>query len=62
MIVHDINLALQYAKTVILMDQGRIVGMGHPDAVLTESAIETVFQLKPYFMTHPETGRRVMIV
>ena len=61
-IVHDINLALQYAKTVILMNQGRIVGMGHPNAVLTESAIESVFQLKPYFMTHPETGRRVMIV
>lgn len=61
-IVHDINLALQYAQKVILMDQARIFGMGHPDAVLTESAIKTVFQLKPYFMTHPETGRRVMLV
>lgn len=61
-IVHDINLALQYAKTVILMDKGRIVGMGRPDEVLTEASIETVFQLRPYFMTHPETGRRVMIV
>ncbi len=61
-IVHDINLALQYAKTVVLMNQGHIVGMGHPDEVLTEANIEAVFQLRPYFMTHPETGRRVMIV
>lgn len=61
-IVHDINLALQYAQTVILMNQGRLVGMGHPDAVLTEANIESVFQLRPYFMTHPQTGRRVMIV
>ncbi len=60
-IVHDINLALQYAHKVILMDQGRIFGMGTPSEVLTETAIETVFNLRPWFMTHPETGRRVMI-
>lgn len=60
-IVHDINLALQYAQKVILIDQGRIYGIGHPDDVLTQTAIETIFQLTPYFMTHPETGRRVMI-
>ena len=60
-IVHDINLALQYAQKVILIDQGRIYGIGSADQVLTETAIETVFKLKPYFMTHPETGRRVMI-
>ncbi len=59
-IVHDINLALQYAQQVILMDQGRIYGMGTADQVLTETAIEAVFKLRPYFMTHPETGRRVM--
>ncbi|GAB4032468.1 heme ABC transporter ATP-binding protein [Spirosoma jeollabukense] len=60
-IVHDINLALQYAQKVILIDQGSVYGIGHPDDVLTPAAIETVFQLRPYFMTHPETGRRVMI-
>ena len=60
-IVHDINLALQYAQNVILMDQGHIVGIGHPDDVLTAAAIETVFRLRPYFMSHPETGRRVMV-
>ena len=60
-IVHDINLALQYAQNVILMDQGRIYGMGRADQVLTEASIEAVFQLRPYFLTHPQTGRRVMI-
>lgn len=60
-IVHDINLALQYAQKVILIDQGRIYGIGSSDQVLTETAVEKVFKLKPYFMRHPETGRRVMI-
>ncbi|GAB3790387.1 heme ABC transporter ATP-binding protein [Spirosoma horti] len=60
-IVHDINLAFQYASKVILIDQARIYGAGTADEVLTEAAIEAVFKLKPYFMTHPETGRRVMI-
>ncbi|MVM37412.1 heme ABC transporter ATP-binding protein [Spirosoma sp. HMF3257] len=60
-IVHDINLALQYAQKVILIDKGRIYGMGSANEVLTETAIEAVFKLRPYFITHPETGRRVMI-
>ncbi|SOD80597.1 heme ABC transporter ATP-binding protein [Spirosoma fluviale] len=60
-IVHDINLALHYADNVILMDQGRIFAMGIPEQVLTVEAIETVFKIRPYFTTHPETGRRVMI-
>ena len=61
-IVHDINLALHYAQKVILMNEGRIYGMGSAHEVLTATAIEAVFQLKPHFMTHPETGRRVMVV
>lgn len=60
-IVHDINLALQYAQKVILMHEGQIYGIGTADDVFTEATIEAVFKLKPYFMTHPETGRRVMI-
>ena len=60
-IVHDINLALQYAQKVILIDQGRIYDMGSADQVLTEMTIEAVFKLRPYFMMHPETGKRVMI-
>lgn len=60
-IVHDINLALQYADNVILMNQGRIFKMGRPEEVLTGEAIETVFSIRPYFTTHPETGRIVMI-
>jgi iron complex transport system ATP-binding protein len=60
-IVHDLNLALQYAHKVILMHEGQLVGMGTPDEILTETAIETVFQLRPCFMTHPQTGRRVMV-
>lgn len=60
-IVHDINLVLQYAQTVILMDGGRIYAMGQPDQVLTQTSVEAVFKLSPYFLTHPETGRRVMI-
>ena len=60
MIIHDINLALQYAQKIILMDTGRIVGVGHPDDVLTPDTVETVFHLRSHFITHPETGRRVM--
>ncbi len=60
-IVHDINLALQYAQQVILLDQGQLHGIGHPDQVLTDASIEVVFKIRTSFIKHPETGRRVMI-
>jgi cobalamin transport system ATP-binding protein len=37
--MHDLSLAGQYADRLLLMDQGRIVAQGAPQAVLSEQAI-----------------------
>ena len=52
-IVHDINLALQYAQKVILIDQGGIYGIGTAEQVLTETAIEAVFKIRTVFYEAP---------
>jgi len=37
--MHDLTLAAQYADRMVLLDHGRVVADGAPDAVLTEAAI-----------------------
>lgn len=42
--LHDINLAFQFGK-VIVLKQGRILEMGSPDDVLTEALIKEAFDV-----------------
>jgi iron complex transport system ATP-binding protein len=44
MALHDINMALQFRK-VILLKKGSILGMGSPDTVLTDKALRDAFDL-----------------
>jgi len=43
--VHDINLALDYADTAWLLNEGRLVVAGPPTATLTADILSQVFQL-----------------
>src|SRR4030043_2218248 len=45
MALHDINIALRFEK-VILLKEGRILGLGSPDDVLTEAMLKEAFDLK----------------
>ena len=42
-ILHDLNLAAQYANRVVLLCAGEIVADGPPDEVLTEERLASVF-------------------
>ena len=44
-VLHDLNLAAQYAHRLALMDRGRLVAEGTPDAILRTSVLEPVFRL-----------------
>ncbi|HET9081448.1 MAG TPA: ABC transporter ATP-binding protein [Trebonia sp.] len=41
--LHDLTVAGQYADTLVLLDGGRVVASGRPEAVLTESLIASVY-------------------
>ncbi len=45
-VMQDINLAALFCQHLILMKNGRVVHHGPCDQVLTESAIQSVFQVK----------------
>ena len=63
MIVHDLQIASQFAQKVILMNHGAIYVAGKTDDVLTPKNLEAVYQCevetlhtkdgKQYFILHP---------
>ncbi len=44
--MHDLSLAGQYADRLLLLDGGRVVAEGKPDAVLTEEVISAHYDAK----------------
>jgi iron complex transport system ATP-binding protein len=53
-ILHDLNLAMQYADRVILLQEGQQVANGKPVDVLTAESIEHVFNLPVMIIPHAD--------
>ena len=60
-VMHDINLAAQFSHEMMLMDDGKIVSRGTPDAVLTSENIERAFQISTEIKVHPRTGIKYVL-
>ncbi|WP_224447305.1 heme ABC transporter ATP-binding protein [Haloprofundus salilacus] len=54
--IHDLNLAAHYCDELLLLGDGRVLAAGAPDAVLTESNLETAFGANAVVSRHPVTG------
>lgn len=52
-ILHDLNLAAQYADRVAILKQGRILAEGTPRAVLTPDIIQAGFNMPVTVIPHP---------
>lgn len=54
-ILHDLNLAAQYADKIAMLKDGRIIALDVPDRILTEELIQETFGVavgvikNPYF-------------
>lgn len=51
--LHDLNLAAAFADRVLLLDNGRLVGAGRPDDVLTVETIRSAFAVEAVIDRHP---------
>ena len=60
-IVHDLNLAAQYADRVVILNQGHDVAAGMPADVFTPDIIQQTFDLPVMVMPHPQAHRVVVI-
>jgi iron complex transport system ATP-binding protein len=52
-VLHDLNLAAQYADRVLLLQEGEGVASGPPAEVFTPDAIHRVFGLPVCVLAHP---------
>ncbi|MFW7341526.1 ABC transporter ATP-binding protein [Pollutimonas sp. H1-120] len=45
-VAHDLNIALRYADTALLLHQGRLLAAGEPLSVITPASIAQAFQVR----------------
>jgi len=53
---HDINLASEFCKNILLLYRGRIFGLGKPYDVITKQNIEAVYHTPVLVDQNPQTG------
>ena len=57
MVLHDLNLAIRYADTIVAVKDGKVLAMGAPSEVVTCALIEEVFGLANSITTDPVSGK-----
>ena len=61
LVLHDFNLAAQYADRLILLHQGSSMARGTAQDVLTAENIKEVFNVDAHIIDHPDNGRPVVV-
>jgi ABC-type cobalamin/Fe3+-siderophores transport system ATPase subunit len=61
MVLHDVNLAAEFADHLFVIKDGRLFTEGAPDDVLTADLMRRVFGLESKVLLHPVTGRPLCI-
>ncbi len=54
--LHDLNLAAMFCDRMCLLEKGKLVATGEPEAVLTEANLANVFRIDASLTTNPRTG------
>ena len=52
-ILHDLNLAAQYADRIVILSQGKVLATGTPTQVLTQETLYEAFQYHVHVARHP---------
>lgn len=60
-VLHDLNLAAQYADQLLLLRQGQVVAAGRPAEVLTPAHIRHAFDVDVALLPHPTLGTPLIV-
>ncbi|MGX9417824.1 heme ABC transporter ATP-binding protein [Vibrio sp. WJH972] len=60
-VMHDLNLAAQYADRILILNEGKLVADGTPWETLTKEVIGSVYQWEVSIIVHPERGHPVIL-
>ncbi|WP_328470650.1 ABC transporter ATP-binding protein [Streptomyces sp. NBC_00448] len=61
-VLHDLDHAVAYADTLVVMHQGVLVAKGSPEEALTPDLAERVFRVRAQVVDHPITSRPHLVV
>lgn len=61
-VLHDLNLASQYADRIAVMREGRVLYCDEPAAVFTPTRIRSAFGVNADVSWHPKTSRPQMVM
>jgi iron complex transport system ATP-binding protein len=56
LVSHDLNLASQYCDRVMLLESGRVYGVGTPEEVIRPEVLEAVYHCQVLIDRHPLSG------
>ena len=60
-VLHDLSLAARYADRVLLLDQGRPVGLGAPEVVMTSETLSRIYETPVLVEQHQALDRLVVL-
>ncbi len=61
MVLHDFNMAAEYADHIFVMSSGKLVTEGTPEEVFTAATIQEVFGVEAKVVPHPASGKPMCI-
>ena len=60
--LHDLTLAAAWCDHVVVLDHGRVLAEGPVEDVLVPDVVEAVWGVRPDILTHPRTGRPLLVL
>ncbi len=60
-VIHDLNLATQYADNLFFLKEGGLVACGKPKEILNEALIKKVFDVQTTIINNPVTNNPLVI-
>jgi iron complex transport system ATP-binding protein len=60
-VLHDVNLAIQYADRLFMLKEGKLVAHGKPKDILSRELIKEVFDVDASIINNPESGTPLVI-
>lgn len=60
-VMHDLNLALQYADELFFLKNGKLFASGNANELVTEELIEEVFSVKANIINNPINNKPVVV-
>ena len=60
-VMHDINLAIQYADKLFFLKEGKLVSHGKPKDIMHEALIKQVFNVEASIINNPVTNNPLVI-